>query len=88
MPDLDPSNPKPPGATPLQQVRARRYNERLKLTASGLDRISTVVFGGAVLAPIFQHTDSRWREVMFWSLVAISLHLFASFVLTLLKEET
>lgn len=87
MPGLDPSIPDPPIATPLQRLRARRYNERLKLTASALDRISTIVFGGAVLAPIFQHATGSWREFTFWSLIAIGLHLAAQTVLSLLREE-
>ena len=87
MPDLDPSNPEPPSATPLQRLRARRYNERLKLTASALDRISTIVFGGAVLAPIFQHTEGRWIEFAFWSLIAIGLHVVGQAVLSFLREE-
>ena len=79
--------PGPPTKTVSTKLLIKRYNERIKLTASALDRLSTVVFGGAVLAPIFQNASSNWREIVFWSLVAISLHLFALVVLTLTKEE-
>jgi hypothetical protein len=51
--------------------QARHYNDRLKMIAGALDRLSTVVLGGAVLAPIFQQQALSWRRTSVWIAVAL-----------------
>ena len=46
-----------------RRLGARRRNERLKLAAGAFDRVSTVILGGAVLAPIFQHHALSHPEI-------------------------
>ena len=87
------SNPPPP--TPVgmarlssrQVLQARRFNEHLKLSAAALDRASTVVLGGAVLAPMFQHATIKIIEAAGWLGTTAALHLAGHFLLRLLKEE-
>ena len=89
----DPANGNTPpdqaagSATTRRKIAARRYDERVRLLAGQLDRISTVILGGAVLAPIFQHARPRWLEIGSWITVAIVLHVAAQFVVSLLLEE-
>lgn len=40
----------------------KQTNEQWRLTAGALDRIATVVLGGAPLEPLFQHQALHWVE--------------------------
>jgi branched-chain amino acid transport system substrate-binding protein len=53
--------------------RRRRRNEQLKLTAGSVDPLSTVVMGGAALAPIIQHDVKRGWEIFGWIVVAVAM---------------
>jgi hypothetical protein len=80
--------PDTPGEADRQRsAEARRRNEHLKLAAGAPDRVSTVVLGGAVLAPFFQHAPPRWQETGGWILVALVLHAAAHYVRGRLREE-
>jgi len=75
-----------PAAKP--KFLARRRNEHLKLAAGALDRFSTVILGGAVLAPIIQHKPEGWWETAGWVSAAAVLHVMAQYLLGLLREES
>jgi hypothetical protein len=70
-----------------KRLHARHRNERVKMIAGTVDRLGTVVLGGAVLVPIFQLQPVSWRRICFWILAAVLLHLIALYVLGLQKEE-
>ena len=80
--------PEPPPLTPAHKLQASRLNEQLKLAASALDRISTVIVAGAIFTPIFQRQAVHTSRLVVWTAVAIILHGIAQSMLYLLKEET
>ncbi len=84
----DPQNPDPPPPPPARRLQASKLNEHLKLGAAALDRMSTVVIGGAVFAPIFQGQAVRGPRMAVWTAVALVLHGAAQFMLYCLREET
>jgi len=86
-PPTEPGTPAQGDSEKRRAIAARRYDEHLRLVAASLDRLSTLVLGGAVFAPIFQHAYPRWLETVGWIAVAVVLHLAAHFVLSLLFEE-
>ena len=90
MPEPDDVHTPPPAGGPdaKRKLLARRRNEHLRLAASALDRLSTVVLGGAVLAPIIQHNPNGWWETAGWVSVATVLHIMAQYLLGLLREES
>ena len=65
----------------------KQANEQTKLTAAALDRISGVMFAGAVLAPLVQATDVLVPSAIAWILASGALHLVARLTLRLLREE-
>ncbi len=69
-----------------RKLRAKRRNERIKLLASALDRISTVIFAGAVLGPLFQDRPLGAQSAL-WIVGVIVLHLLGQGLLGLLHEE-
>lgn len=69
------------------RLRRRHRNERLKMIAGAIDRLGTLTFGGAVLAPIFQMQPVAWRRTITWVLAAVLLHVAALYVFGLQKEE-
>ena len=71
----------------MNKLQTRRRNKRLKLSAAAVDRVSTVVFGGAVLAPIFQQQPLTWWKTGAWVLVGLMLHWLARSLIGRLKEE-
>ena len=75
-------------ADPRPKLLPNKRNEHLKLAAAACDRISTVVLGAAVLAPIFQHQDVAIGRSALWAAGASLLHGAAQFVLSFLEEET
>ena len=81
-----PTAPGNSAQTPRKLLSSRR-NESLKLAAAACDRVSTVIIGGAILAPIFQHQAFEVSRVVSWSAVAMLLHGAAQFVLSFLEEE-
>ena len=80
------SSPVPSGR-PRRKLLPSKLNERLKLAAAAFDRVSTVVVGGAILAPIIQHQGIEVGRLVFWAIAAILLHGVAQFMLHLLEEE-
>lgn len=76
----------PQRLTAREVLEARRFNEHLKLSAVALDRLSTIVLGGAVLAPMFQHAVLPLAETAGWIGTAATLHLSSHSVPRLLKE--
>ncbi len=64
-----------------------RRNERIKLVAGALDRLSTVVIGGAVLAPLIQEQQTSLVRIAIWGATALILHVMAQFALSRLEEE-
>ena len=89
----DPDNPQLPlndgkDASPAdRRLDARRRNEHLKLVAGAFDRISTVILGGAVLAPLFQHRILGWHETVGWIFAAFVLHGMAHYAVGRIREE-
>ena len=81
-------NPDPPPLQPARRLQASRHNEHLKLGAAAFDRMSTVVIGGAVFAPIFQRQAVRGPRMAVWTAVALVLQGAAQFMLYCLREET
>jgi hypothetical protein len=69
------------------RLRARHRNERLRMIAGAVDRLGTVILGGAVLAPIFQMQPIDWRRTGAWIIVALVLHLVALYLIGRQKEE-
>lgn len=76
-----------PGGPIRPKLFTSKFNERLKLAAAAFDRLSTVVIGGAILAPLFQGQDVNTERLVFWTAAAFMLHGAAHFMLTLLEEE-
>ena len=69
-----------------RKLLAKRRNERLKLFASAIDRLSTVTLAGAVLSPMFQEHRPALTAI-YWIVGAIVLHLIGQFALGRLHEE-
>ena len=76
-----------PDDAPRRRLGARRRNERLKLAAGAFDRVSTVILGGAVLAPIFQHQALSKPEIVGWVAGAIVLHMAAQWCVSAIRLE-
>ena len=86
--DISGAPPQPAdGPDARRKLIARRRTEHLKLAAGALDRLSTVVLGAAVLAPVIQHKLADWWETAGWVLTAVVLHLIAQYLLSLMQEE-
>ncbi len=86
--DIPAAPPQPAGVPDARRkLLTRRRNEHLKLAAGALDRLSTVVLGAAVLAPIIQHKPEGWWETAGWVLGAVVLHVIAQYLLSLMREE-
>ncbi len=87
MPD-EPTEPTIEGGLSREsKTRIRRLNEHLRLVSAMLDRLGTVIIGGAVLAPLFQHQQPRLRETAAWIGVAVAVHATAHLMLYLTAEE-
>ena len=84
----DPPNPDPPPLPPARRLQASKFNEHLKLAAAAFDRMSTVVIGGAVFAPVFQQQAVHATQMIVWTTIACALHGGGQFMLYRLKEET
>ncbi len=70
-----------------RKAAIKRRNEQWKLTASSVDRLCTVILGGAVLAPIFQHKAQPVLESLAWLSVALAIHLLARYIIRQVEEE-
>lgn len=68
-----------------RRVRAKRVNERLKLTASTVNALALTIVGAAVLVPLVNGTVSWLAGV--WISAAAVLHLVAQIVLGTLRSE-
>ena len=77
----------PPPRPVRPKLLASKFNERLKLAAAAFDRLSTVVIGGAILAPLFQDQAVDIKRLVFWAAAAFVLHGAAQSMLTLFEEE-
>jgi len=66
---------------------AKRRNERLKLAAGALDRLSTVTIAGAILGPVFQGQNVEIWTTFGWIAAAAALHMLAQLLLTGLRDE-
>jgi hypothetical protein len=68
-------------------LRNRRFNERVKLAVSALDRLSTIILAGGILAPVFQHQNLTITSAIAWFFGAGMLHITGRFGLSLIREE-
>jgi hypothetical protein len=64
MPDAPTESDGESGLSRDSKIRVRRLNEHLRFLAQTFDRLGTLVVGGAVLAPWFQHQQPQWRETI------------------------
>ena len=55
--------------------------------AQTFDRLGTLVVGGAILAPLFQHRQPAWRETIVWLLAAVGMHAIAHFMHYMTQPE-
>jgi hypothetical protein len=74
-------------ADAYRRLEAKRRNEDLKLVALSVDRLSTVIVGGAVLAPLFQHTEDDLLSSLGWFLSALILHCVARYLVRRIQSE-
>ncbi|CAA9317123.1 MAG: hypothetical protein AVDCRST_MAG90-805 [uncultured Microvirga sp.] len=67
-----------------RKLRAKRYNERVKLGASFLNTLSLAIWGAAFVIPgVLSFEGIRWT----WIPVAVILTVLAQVALGLLKSE-
>ncbi len=74
-------------AEAYRRLEARRRNEDLKLVALSVDRLSSIIVGGAVLAPLFQHTEDDILSLLGWFLSALALHCVARYLVRRIQSE-
>jgi hypothetical protein len=55
-----PAHPDPLG----RALRNKRWNERIKLFAASVDRMSTLTIAGGILTPVFQNQPMQPRSVI------------------------
>lgn len=68
-----------------KRLATKRFNERIKLLATGLNGSSIVTIGAAVVAPGVGGLLSLMTP--FWIIAAVVLHSVAQAVLGLLRDE-
>ena len=70
--------------TSARKLRAKRNNERVKLTAVSLNTLALAILGAAFIVPGVTSFDNvRWA----WIPIGFALHLLAHVVLGFLKSE-
>ena len=67
-------------------LEAKRFNERVKYTATAVNAIAVGMFAGAVLLPSINDTAVKVWSLL-WAAAALGLHLMGHFILGLLKAE-
>ena len=77
----------PTPSRPRRRLILSRRNEQLKLLAGALDRLSTVIVGGTVLAPFIQDQAFSTVRIAVWGSAALILHATAQFVLSAVDQE-
>jgi len=78
--------PDPPTAE--RKLAARRFNERVKLSASFLSTLAVGTLGAAVIVPLFSPAiQPSVAAVGAGILVGVSLHLLAQWVFRFLRNE-
>lgn len=68
-----------------RRLRAKRWNESLKLTASTLNTIGLTLFGTAIVVPLVAGGLNLYSIA--WIIVAASLHFLAHVALGRLRSE-
>ncbi|PZQ14276.1 MAG: hypothetical protein DI565_12690 [Ancylobacter novellus] len=68
-----------------RRIKAKRFNERLKLFASTLNTIGLTLFGSAVVIPFV--AGALTTSVIVWIMLAVALHLSAQTGLKQLRSE-
>jgi hypothetical protein len=87
---IDPSDPamrRQAAADSYRRLEAKRRNEELRLVATSFDRLSTVILGGAVLGPLFQHMADDLLEALSWFFAALVLHCVARYLTRCIRSE-
>lgn len=72
---------------PKRRLIPSRFNEQIKLGAAALDRVNTVVFAGALLAPILQDQPIRLPRVAFWGAATLIIYAAAQILLFYNMQE-
>lgn len=68
-----------------RRLRAKRFNEQLKLFAATLNTIGLTLFGSAVVIPFVAGALNVFAAV--WIILAVALHLSAQAALRKLRSE-
>lgn len=68
-----------------RRIRAKRLNERLKLSASSINTVGLTALAAAVIVPLTGGSLSL--SALVWFLIAAGLHLVSHVVLGYLKSE-
>ncbi len=84
---MDPLGRRQSAADAYRRLEAKRRNEELRLMAMSFDRLSTVIFGGAVLGPLFQHMAADIFEALSWFFAALVLHCVARYLTRCIRSE-
>lgn len=68
-----------------RRIKAKRFNERLKLFAGTLNTIGLTLFGSAVVIPFV--AGALTISAFIWIMLALALHLSAQAALKQLRSE-
>jgi hypothetical protein len=83
----DPAGRRKAASDAYRRLEAKRRNQELLLVAMSFDRLSTVIVGGAVLGPLFQHIPDDILEALGWFSGALVLHCVARYLVRCLQTE-